>query len=212
MKKTLFKFALITLSTVALNCSVFAQTSDVSPQIHVISTVDGISEETIKNSITENLVDEDGNKTPMDVNVSIKELPSSRTNGNSEKKYSMEVYASTSKVETNTYDVNKNSITATGYLRMDWTDVTGPKNTMDELSGYWNASKGNITSCRLQYGPSHNQVSNTLSVSDDFSYSVKNFTSPSLHACYTAYLEGKDKNGNTVKTNATVCVHPSILD
>ncbi len=25
---------------------------------------------------------------------------------------------------------------ATGYLRMNWTDVTGSKNTMDELSGY----------------------------------------------------------------------------
>ena len=74
------KLVLVVLSTVALNCSVFAQTSDVSPQIHIISTVDGISEETIKNSITANLVDEDGNKIPMDIDVSIKELPSPRAN------------------------------------------------------------------------------------------------------------------------------------
>lgn len=50
-------------------------------------------------------MDEDGKITPLDVNVNLTELPSTRisdVNNLPEKRYAIEVYSSTPKTETNT--------------------------------------------------------------------------------------------------------------
>lgn len=87
--------------------------------------------------------------------------------------------AATAKVKTSKESYDKNGISADGVLTMNWTDVTGAKNKITNLKGYWAIAKGTFKSGQLFWGSKYTGPTDApkkCSVGKEFNKSI-NYTS-----------------------------------
>lgn len=156
------KLVSIGLTTMLLMANVgTAFASDVSFNDKVSSNVSIVAAESVdqnvikqfKEGVSAGFIKEDGTEIPVDVEVTITELPQVRDAARNmgEKQYEITARASTQKSESGSKDFNKDGVSASQTLIMKWTDVTGSKNTIDNLSGVVDVTKGTRTTSYLYW-------------------------------------------------------------
>lgn len=173
----------------------------------------------IENGIAAYATDADGNIVQLDCEVTIREIPQSRSAENVDGvQYSMEIEARTEelKVKSNTGDKNTSTITCSASITMEWLDRTGTRNAIKRLYGGSNMIKGTQYGGRVAWGYDHNYlIKKTLSgngSSFDFDpkYDLEDSegtpTFGNLHAHYELEFDNDDKY------DMMVCVAPTIFD
>lgn len=142
------------------------KTIDVEDRIKVINLAENITDDCIDeitDSINAGLMYQDGTIVPVDTVITIEDISDSKARGISntnENSYKVTVEASVSendnmptsrKIVSDSGDKN-GSVEASATLQMIWTDVLGPNNILDQVSGTLTVKKGTVTLGIVKYG------------------------------------------------------------
>lgn len=169
----------------------------------------------IQDNVSVEVRDADGNLQDWGYDVELFELPMKRTE-TGEKKYAIQVRANhndiysqqTYKSESNSGDYNKDGVSCSVFVRMEWTDGEGANNTIDSITGEVTMSEGECYSGKIAWGKLHNHLDSSEATRSPYSFTVyPNFTARTLHGHYQVNVD-EPKTSYDV----TVCVSPSIFD
>lgn len=179
MLKKIASTTLAVLMMAGMSTSIFAADHTNDTNLLSASYTRSICTE-VEPQVVATLTCPNGDVIPLE--VELETVPTSRLRSGAQ------AYSSTAKVKIGTDDIDNADVKATATIRMDWTDVLGTQNTLDNLSGGVDITKGDFSSGIVCYGLSHTRESAQY-VGQSFDFST-NYTAVSLHACYRAYLKG----------------------
>lgn len=211
------KLVSIGLTTMLLMANVgTAFASDISFNDKVSSNVSIVAAESVdqnvikqfKEGVSAGFIKEDGTEIPVDVEVTIAELPQVRDAARymGEKQYA--ITARAQKVISDSDDVNKDGVNASQTLTMTWTDVTGPKNTIDNLAGEVSILNGKWSKSYLSWGSGGTVVKGKY-VSTSFDESIDYTSTNQVFGTVQAELKTYFTNSNA---QLYIKIVPSILD
>ena len=166
MKKIL---SFIMIGSVLLSSStMWAQEKEVAfeEKVKVINLTENITDECIDeitDSVSASLVYQDGTMVPTDMVITIEDISNTNSRNISnliEKRYQVTVEASVSEVtdEANARKIVNDSaykngdVVASATLQIIWTDVFGPENILNEVSGTLEVVSGTVKSGTVKYG------------------------------------------------------------
>lgn len=178
-----------------------------------IVAADTVDENVIKqfeNGVKSVIIQEDGTEIPVDVMVTITELPQpyhARQNAN-EKQYKITATMSETKIKSDSSDWNTNEVVASQTLTMTWTDVPGNKNTIDNLSGSISVLKGTQDSSVVSWGQGSGSQGGSENVGTAFDLDI-DFTSSALLGTVESDLVTYFKN---VSGGIRTEIMPTVFD
>lgn len=122
--------------------------------IKIINYSNSISNEEIcqiKNAVNAALVYEDGREIPLETTIVIEDIETfdDKARGVGNNTYQV---TATTKVESNSADLNSDGITATMTMRMIWQDVAGVNNILVSIEGWITVYNGSVKSVIAEYG------------------------------------------------------------
>lgn len=171
MTKTFKKIAASVMAATTLavgavgNYETFAFVGNIEDEqanIEIVNLSSNIGEEEIQkitDSVSANLVYEDGSEVPVNTVVTIEDISTlnskMRTMSNDADSNSYQVTVSASadqKITSDSADKNTSKVVASATLQLIWTDNTGLNNVIDKVSGTRTVTKGTVSSATLKYG------------------------------------------------------------
>lgn len=189
----------------ASNAKSFTQ----NPNIKVINNSKQISDQSIEELVSDvnaSLIYDNGTIVPIGFDITIDDIKASTKSKNSVDGNTYRV-ALRSKVEAGAGDKNNEGVTATIYLALTWTDVTGPENILESIEGNVDVTEGTIKSSSVSYankGFANTTKTTNLGTKTSFSKNI-NAIIFSPTSTYKVLFEN-------AKWALSVKVSPSIFD
>ncbi|MBS5149407.1 MAG: hypothetical protein Q4A63_02375 [Butyricicoccus pullicaecorum] len=221
MKKSIVLSCSMLLAVVVSGNALAHEYQLIRPQNIKVSTrlSSNYAEDTLLSRIQDNVFvevrDIEGISQDWECGVELFELPMKKVAAG-EKKYAIRVRADhintnnpqTYKSESNSEDYNKNNVSCSVFVQMEWTDGKGDDNTIDSITGEVTMSEGECYSGKIAWGKSHNRLDSSKSTRNPYSFTVyPNFTARTLHGHYQVNVDEP-----STSYDVTVCASPSIFD